>query len=352
MKLFAYKLSTKEQTLFAKRLAYLMRAGVPILDSLNLLKEQIQAKAGKELLRKIVADVANGQYLSTALSKFKNSFSGFFINIIRIGESSGILSDNLEYLAEELKKKDLLRRKILSAMFYPVFIVVATLGLVTLLTVIVFPKVLPIFTSINVPLPLSTRILIVVSKIFINYGWLLLLSLVIFIITFVILLRRPSYKFAFQVFLLKLPLAGSIAKSYQLSNFCRTLGLLLKGDSRLQEAVAITATTMENLVYRRQLELLAVSVSRGEKISTMLSGKKDLFPDLVTHMVAVGETTGNLSDTFLYLAQIYEEDLDDITKNLSSLLEPVLMIFMGLMVGFVAISIITPIYSITQKLHP
>lgn len=352
MDILRYKISLKDQTLFAKRLSYLMRAGVPILESLSLMQRQMGSKKGQKLLGQVVADVSNGQYLSSALEKFNGTFSDFFINIIRVGETSGILSNNLEYLAEQLKKKQVLKHKILSAMFYPLFIVVATLGLVGLLTTVVFPKVLPIFSSINVPLPFSTRLLIKVSRLLIIHGWLVALIGGVLIIVAIILLRRERFKYALEALILKLPVAGRIAVNYQLSNICRTVGLLLKGDSRLQEAITIAATTTENLVYRRQLKLLSGQITRGKKISTLLETNKHLFPDMVNHMVAVGETTGNLSDSFLYLAEIYEQELDEITKNLSSLLEPVLMVFMGLIVAFVAISIITPIYSLTQKLKP
>lgn len=151
--------------------------------------------------------------------------------------------------------------------------------------------------------------------------------------------------------ILKIPLAGNISKNYYLSNFCRTLGLLLKGDSRLDSAIRTTATATENLVYRGEFKKLAEFVDRGGKISSYLENRSKLFPDMLGHMVAIGETAGNLSETFLYLADLYESEVDELTKNLSGMIEPVLMVFMGLLVGFVAVSIITPIYAVTQKLH-
>lgn len=351
-KLFQYKFSLKEQTLFAKRLSYLMRAGVPILDSLNLLKEQLKSKSARNMFGKIVADVANGQFLSSAMEKFRDSFSEFAINIIKVGETSGILSENLEYLAEELKKKQILKKKIVSALFYPIFIVVATLGMSGVLTVFVFPKVLPIFASVGAGLPVTTQILIAVSKFLIAYGVWVLLLLVAGVVGFGLLMRVPSFRFAVEKIIFRLPLAGKISQSYQLSNLCRTLGLLLKGESKLEHALLTTASTTGNLVYERELKMISAFVSRGGKISTYMDSRRRYFPDMISHMVAVGETTGNLSDTFIYLAEMYEQDLDDLTKNLSGLLEPVLMIFMGVLVGFVAVSIITPIYSVTQKLKP
>ena len=350
--LFSGRMSKQEQVLFAKRLAFLMRAGVPILDSLELLKNQMRNKASIAIFEQVIADVANGHFLSTALEKFKGVFGDFAVNIIRVGEHGGILSDNLHYLAEELKKQQALRKKVMSALFYPIFIVVATLGMVGLLTIVVFPKVLPIFSSINVPLPLSTKILIVASRFLIHFGWLVLLILFFGSIGFSFAVKNEKFRKFIEQILLKLPLVGSISQNYFMANFCRTMGLLLKGETKLDDAIRTTAKTTENLVYRQQFEHIAQTVNKGEPISSYLNKHPKYFPEMLGHMVAIGEKAGNLSETFLYLAEMYEQEVDDLTKNLSSLIEPVLMVFMGLMVGFVAVSIITPIYSITQKLHP
>lgn len=338
--------------MFAKRLGFLMRAGVPVLESLELLKSQTKSNSSRLIFSRIIFDVSNGRALSSALAARNNIFGDFAVNIIRVGEQNGILCDNLNYLAEELRKKQQMKRKILSAMFYPAFIICATLLLTVGLTIFVFPKVLPIFSSVNLSLPLSTKILIFASNFLINRGLYLTICLIAAAAAVIFLLKRPKFKMAAEQIALKTPLAGNISQNYYLSNFCRTLGLLLKGDSRLDEAIKITAATTENLVYRRELEGVGRFVDKGGKISVYLLERPGLFPDMLGHMVAVGETAGNLSETFLYLADLYEAEVDDLTKNLSGLLEPVLMVFMGLLVGFIAISIITPIYSVTQKLAP
>jgi type IV pilus assembly protein PilC len=152
--------------------------------------------------------------------------------------------------------------------------------------------------------------------------------------------------------ILRLPLIGNIIQSYTMANFSRTLGLLLKGGVRITEAIIITGDTMTNVVYKKELTAIAHGVLKGEKISQYLEKRTHLFPDLLTQMISIGESTGNLSESLTYLAEMYESEVDDLTKNLSSTLEPVLMIFMGILVGFVAVSVITPIYSITQNLHP
>jgi len=345
------KFSQKEQILFAKRMGFLMKAGVPILESLILLKKQIKSKSADKIFEQIILDVSAGQFLSGSLAKLRGTFGDFAVSIIKVGEQSGILAENLNYLSEELRKKQQLRRKILGALFYPVFIVIATLILTFVLMIFVFPKVLPIFSSVNLDLPISTKILIFVSGVLIKFGFVLLLLAICAAIGFIFLIKQPRFRIFTEALILKIPLAGKISQNYYLSNFCRTLGLLLKGDAKLDSAIRITASATENLVYRRELENAAGFVDKGGKISGYLESRPGLFPDMLSHMVAIGETAGNLSETFLYLAGIYEGEVDELTKNLSGLIEPVLMVFMGLLVGFVAVSIITPIYAVTQKLH-
>ena len=148
-----------------------------------------------------------------------------------------------------------------------------------------------------------------------------------------------------------MPIIGKIMRDYNLANFTRTMGLLLRGGITMGDALPISAKTTPNLVYKKEFKELAVVVNRGAKISTHLSKSRDLFPDIVTQIISVGEHSGNLSNSLMYLSEMYEAEVDDFTKNLSSMIEPILMIIMGILVGFIAISIITPIYGITQHLN-
>ena len=347
------RLSIKEQVLFAKRLSFLVRSGVPILDGLHMLRNQARSKAKRRIFDAVIADVSNGQYLSTSLGKFKHVFGAFTINIIRVGETSGILSKNLNYLSEELKKKQALKRKVMGALVYPIFITIATLGVTTMLTVYIFPKILPIFKSLNVALPLYTKILISVSTVLQTYGvWLLLGSIFLFIILSAAFKKINTLHYYGDRFLLKTPLLGSIMHGYNMTNFSRTLGLLLTSGVPVVEAITITADTTQNLVYKKEFTDMANNVIKGEKISKHLERSRHLFPDILTHMISIGETTGNLSEALIYIAELYENEVDDLTKNISNSIEPVLMVFMGLVVGFVAISVITPIYAVTQNIHP
>jgi type II secretory pathway component PulF len=347
------RFSLKEQIFFTKRMAFLSRAGVPVLEALSIIKNQTKSPQKAKVYESLIADVANGQNLSASMAKFKYFLTDFGVNLVKVGESSGILEQNLTYLADELVKKDLLRKKVIGAMVYPIFITLATLGVTTLLTVYIFPKIMPIFTSLHVDLPLTTRILIAVSDYLRHWGLLTLLVILIALVAF-ILARMHFREFRYHTdnALFYIPLAGAIARSYNLANFCRTMGLMLRSGLQIAVAMEITAETTPNLVYQRAFAEVAACLRRGEPMSRELERREKLFPSILTHMIAVGEKTGSLSQTLSYLSEMYESEVDDQTKNLSSSIEPVLMIVMGLLVGLIAVSVITPIYGITQHLSP
>jgi len=346
---FLTRVPLQEQVIFARHLAIMARAGLPLLDSLNMLKKQSKSKSLKKILTNLADEVSNGQFLSDSLEKFRGIFGSLFIDIIRVGETSGILAENLNYLADELKKKQELRRKVIGAMIYPAVVMAATFGITGLLTVFIFPKILPVFASFNVELPLSTRILIKFSHIATNYGGWLILGIFLFFLAFWFFLKIPVVRFYYHHFVLYLPIFGKLVKAVNLSNFCRTLGLTLKSGIQAVQAINITSSTLSNLVYQKELKAMGEDLTRGEAISKYLDSRPGIFPPMVGQMISVGENTGNLSETCLYLAEFYEGEVNEFTKNLSNILEPMLMVMMGIIVGFVAISIITPIYEVTSS---
>lgn len=349
--LLGRRLSTRDQMFFARRLSFLVGSGVPLLESLEVLLEQVSSRALTHVLTRTVEDVRNGKALAVALSRFSGQFGEFAINIIKVGESGGALATNLRYLAEELEKKDALRKKVVSALVYPIFITVATLGVTGLLTVYIFPKITPIFNSLNVDLPLTTRILIGVSAFLREYGLVLVGVLLVLAVILVVLHRNiRAFRALWDRMLLALPIAGGMVQYYNMATLSRTLGLLLTSGTSIVEALHTTRDTMRNLTYRAELDRAIEHVRAGEKISAHFRRHQRLFPSMVSHLVAIGERTGNLADTFIYLSEFYEGEIDTSAKNLSNALEPALMIMMGVLVGFVAVSVITPIYEITQTL--
>ena len=343
------RVPAQEQLVFAKNLSVMVKAGMPVPESLRMLQKETKSRALKKILEQVISDVSNGQFLSASFEKYHNIFGDLFINIIRVGESSGTLSENLNYLADELKKKGELKSKIIGALVYPIVVLVATFGITGMLTVLIFPKILPIFKTLNVTLPVTTQILIAVSNILTNHGLTAILTALASLVFLWLILKIQKVRDFYHHFLLRLPIFGTMIKDVNLANIARTLGLTMKSGVKIVEAISITTQTLSNLVYKEQLLKITENIQKGQTISEYLYPKPRLFPAMMAQMVSVGENTGNLSETLLYLSEFYEAELGDKTKNLSNILEPILMVVMGIIVGFVAISIITPIYEVTSS---
>jgi len=347
------RFSAKERTLFAKRLAFLLRAGVPLVEALHLIRSQTSSVGKGRVYDEVIHDVKEGQYLATSLAKHARLFGEFSINLIRVGETSGVLSQNLSYLSDELQKHHDLIRKVRAAMVYPVFITLSTLGVTATLTAFIFPKLMPIFTSLHVDLPLTTRMLIAAADYLAKWGITTVLVLALGVVAF-FAVRNKSERMRYRTdrALLRVPIMGALARAYNLANFSRTLGLLLKSGLSLMDAIVTVGQTTHNRAYRAASKEMSDAVLRGEPVSRALAARPELFPDMFVHMVAIGESTGNLSGSLIYMSEGYESEVDELTKGLSSAIEPVLLIVMGLLVGLIAVSVITPIYSITQYLTP
>ncbi len=345
------RFSTKEQVLFAKRLSFLVHAGVSLVESMTIIRNQTKSKRKKLVFNRVVQDITAGQFLSSSLAKYNGLFSDFTINLIRVGENTGVLPENLTHLAEELAKKQALLHKVRGALIYPIFITVATFGVTGLLIAFIFPKIMPIFISLNIPLPLTTRVLLTVSTYLAHFGLITLLGSIVVLILFSIIrklcipIRRTT-----DWMQLKLPIIGPITQWYNCANFCRTLSLTLSSGVNLSEALYINAAVTSNLLYKNAYLDFASHVLKGETISSTMASYKKLFPEILPHMIQIGETTGNLPGTLGYLSQLYETEVEDSTKNLASTIEPVLLCTMGILVGLIAISIITPIYEVTKFL--
>ncbi len=341
----------QEKILFSKNMALALRSGVSLVNSLKLMQKQAKSKSMKKILMSLMDDANRGVFLSASLEKFKSVFGDLFINVIRVAETSGTLPENLLYLGDELHKKDQLRKKVKGALVYPIIILVATIVIAITMVVFVFPKILPLFQSAKIELPLTTRILIAVSTATTDYGVWMLIGAILLIVGIRFFLKVPPVRFVYNKVLFFLPIFGGSIVNYNMATFTRTFGLLLKSGVKITEAIDITGTTLSNPVYQRAFKESAEGVRRGEFLSKSLAEDPRIFPTLMVNMIEVGENTGNLTENLAYLADYYESEVDDFVKNLSSILEPVLLLFMGGIVGFIALSFITPIYQVTRAIR-
>lgn len=340
------RVTVVEKVLLAKNLSVMIKAGLPLKEALDTLYDQARGKLRK-VLGSVIKDVEGGKSLADAMEKFPKVFPEYFTNIVRASEESGTLEENLEYLAEHMESDWTLRRKIRSAMLYPVFVLSATGVIGLALAIFVLPKVTELFSSFDVKLPVTTRMLLWVADAFQNYGLYIAIGLVIGVPLLIWFLRRNFVKPLTHRIILKTPIIKKISKNLNLARFDRTLGVLLRSGIPIDRALGITVNTLNNYVYRRDLEEAAEEVQKGKALSVVLDEHRGQFPKLVTRMIKVGEGSGKLEGTLLYLARYFEDEVDNLTKNLTTILEPVLLVIIGVIAGGLALSIITPIYQLT-----
>jgi len=344
-------ISDQEKIDFARHLAIIIKAGIPLYDGLIILKKQSQSPKIVKIIDQLSHDVSNGLFFADGLERYHDVFGDFFISVVRVGEASGTLAQNLLYLSEETKKRRNLKRRIKSAMVYPTIILVATLGVTAFLAFFVFPKLLPAITGSGAKLPASTMMLMSAINFFSQYGLQCIGGIIVLIIVFRIMLKHAQpFRYGMHYLILVSPALSKLSISLNLVNFSRIFSLLLKSGVKITEALQITGKTFDNLVYRRFVQAASEEIGRGGSLAQFLETKPKLFPPFITGMIQIGEATGNLNENLMYVGEYYEEEVSYGLDNMTTFIEPAMLLLMGLMVGFVAISIITPIYSISSNI--
>ena len=329
----------------------MLNAGIPLHETLEVLNDQIASPSLQYVLGVALADLADGLPLHNSIAKFPKLFDTFFTNALAVGESSGTLSSTMEYLATQLEKSEELHGKVRSALIYPLIVFFGAVGIAIYLAFFLLPKILPLFLSLNVKLPATTRALLASSTwLSTRWPW-AMLAILLTILGAWLLLRIAKIRYAMSTFFLYLPIFGTLIKNIQMAKFSRILGTLLSSGVTIVAALQITAESTDHPVYKRALEKIARSMEGGETVSSVLHIHPKLFSRTAVSMIGIGERTGKLSESLLSLAQFTEREIDVTTQNLSILIEPITLLLVGLLVGFVALSIITPIYEITQGIH-
>ncbi|MCH7597464.1 type II secretion system F family protein [Patescibacteria group bacterium] len=342
--------SLVDKALFAKQLSVMLHSGLPLIEALDIASQSSRSKLSG-VLRGVSESVMSGHTLADSFSRYPKIFSGLFVSATRAGELSGTLVGNLENISVQLEKEKDLIAKVKGALVYPVVILIATFILGMILSFVILPKITPLFEGLRVELPTTTKALIAFSHFIENNGLIFFLSIIVFF-TFTIWLVRQSFTKPFtHWFLLHTPIIGRITMNANLARFSRTLGMLLKSGLRIDESLEITENTVGNFYYARALKRVSRNIRSGSKLSDNLATFNNLFPVLATRMIQVGEESGQFEKTLFYLASYYEDEVDTATKALSTAIEPLLLLFIGLVVGFLALSIITPIYDITGNIQ-
>ncbi|HBV57954.1 MAG TPA: hypothetical protein DEB73_01670 [Candidatus Magasanikbacteria bacterium] len=344
------RISVAQKIFLMDNLRVMLKAGLSITESFRILAAQTPSRKLKEMIEAIGVEVDKGTTLADTLTEFPELMPTIYVKMLASGEVSGKLDESLSEIVKQMKKNKELNSKVRGAMIYPIVVLLAVAGVGVEMVVFVLPKLLDLFGEMNVELPLPTRILIAVSSFLINYGIWVILFLILLIIGFIYLKKKPQVRSALDSLLLKLPIFGKISRQLNLARFTMTLSSLSKSAIPIIEALEITADVLNNVHYKNAVLEASKNVKTGVTISDSLEFYPKLFPPLATQMIMVGERSGTTDDLLNELAAYYNEEIDQTLKNISTIIEPVLIIFLGVVVGGLAVSVIMPMYSLSQAM--
>ena len=340
------KVSLIEKVLFTRHLGVMVKAGVSLPKALDILVLQTKNQKFSKIISEVGKNVNQGISLSESLSKYPEVFSKLFVNMIKVGEVSGNLEEVLFLLANQLKKDHDLVSKVKGAMIYPAVIVSAMLAIGVAMMVFVIPNLVSVFDAFETELPFTTKILILVSSFFSENIFLVIGLVAVLAMVFKMISKQSSGNKFFNSLILRLPAVGALVMKINVARFARTLGSLLASGVTIVQSLNIISETLTNVHYTQSLKNASQQISKGVELNKALGEYEKLYPVLVSQMIAVGEETGTLSDILIQLAEFYESEVDATLNNLSAIIEPVLMLIIGGAVGFFAVSIIQPMYSI------
>lgn len=342
--------SKTEVVLFTKHMAVMTKAGIPIAEALALLVDQVRSRALKTITRQISQQVDSGLSLSEAMAKFPHVFSHFHQSMVAVGEKTGNLDDSFEFLAQQLTKEHQLRKKIQSALLYPAIVLIGALILGGMIAFFILPQLAQFFEALDVELPWSTQLLLWIANTLQKYGLIIGVALVLGGIGGYILLHSKPVVAHWDRFKLWIPVLGPMMANYQYAHLTRSWGVLLQSGLPMGQSFEILIKTIDNQRLIQDLHFLSEQISSGESLGVQMESNQVILPKLMAKMVQVGEESGKLDETLQYLGDFYENELDLMSKNVASLLEPLLLLGIGLFVGFITLAIITPIYDLTGSI--
>ncbi len=342
--------NTRDITIFSRQFATVINAGLPVVQSLSILQRQAEKQGLKDALKRVREDVETGQNLSDALAKHPRLFNKLYIYLVRAGEVSGNLDGILERIATYMEKQAALRGKIRTALTYPTVVLVIALAVTWFLLTGIVPQFAQILDQLGGELPVITRALIAISDFLRFQWWLLAIIIVAGIVGLIMFRRTPNGRRAIDRLLLRTPVVGTLVQKSAIASFSNTFGLLLRSGVNIIESIDITKGTAGNAIVEDILTETKEAVQRGEQISTTLSKYPRVFPPMVSSMVAIGEETGAVDSMLQKVADFYEREVDEAVESLTAALEPALIVFLGVIVGFIVAGMFLPMFSIIGQL--
>ncbi len=346
---FLNRIKVKDLAVFARQFAVMISANVTIVQALRIFAEQSDHPRLKIIIGEVAEEVDGGMRLSDSLAKRSDVFSSFFISVIRSGETSGKLDDVLEYLAEEMEKDYDMTAKIRNAMIYPGFVLSGLLGVGTFMMIFVIPKLTDIIAQAGAQLPFATRVLIATSHFLKGYWWLLIAGIIGFVFGFKAILRYPRARYLFDYFKLRLPIFGHLFQRIYLVRFTRSMDTLISGGVTVADSLRIAQDVVSNEVYKRLIRQTIQEIEDGNSIATIFAASP-LIPQMVSQMLSIGERTGKLDLVLKRVSDFYGREIDNMVANLMTLMEPIIMVLMGVGVGFMVAAIIMPMYQMANSI--
>jgi type IV pilus assembly protein PilC len=345
---FFERVKTTDLMIFTRQFATLLASQVPISDSLRNLYEQTTKPVLKQVIVEVATDIDTGFSLSQALSRHPGVFSEFYVNMVKSAEVTGRLGEVMDFLADYLEKQSILIGKVRNALIYPAFVIGLFILVVIVMLTMVLPQITPIFQEVRVELPFFTKILIGVGAFFADWWW--IAAIILFVVVFVIIdyFQTEEGKAVFNEVSLRLPIFGKLFQNLYLSRFAESTKVLIQGGLTIPQAIEIASRTIGNYVYRDILQEAAQNIRRGQLLSQALRGAQ-YFPPLVSQLIAVGESTGRLDALLDKAAAFYRRQTEDMVSNLVELIQPILLVVIGLLVAALFASILLPLYTLTQS---
>jgi len=340
-----------EKMMFARNLRVMIAAGLPLPRALRILGDQTPFPKFKTALHEIAEDIVRGTSFSKALAKHPDVFPEIFQSMVKVGEEGGTLEQVLRILTQQMEREHEVKSKIKGALIYPTVIIIAMICIGILMLVVVVPKLAETFEELNVELPPATKFVIAVGTFLANYWYLLPVIVLFLLILIKIILTAPAGKRVIDALTLKIPIIAPIIKKTNSAYTVRTLGSLITSGVPIVRSLEVTSGALGNVYYKEALTESAEQVRKGAKLSEILKSYQNLYPTLVIQMVEVGEETGQTSEILAQLANFFEEEVTNATKNITAIIEPVIMLVIGAAVGFFAISMIQPMYSMLGAIH-
>lgn len=342
------RINSSDIASFTRQLSTMINAGLPITESLHILRNQSKGSMQK-IVATILADIEGGESFSSALSKHKKIFTPTYIALIKSGEIGGVMDDVLARLADNMEKQQEFKGKVKGALIYPVIIVVGMLVVSLVMMIFVMPRLTSLYDEFNAELPLPTKILIGTSNIIIKFWPLMIILVIVLIYGFILYRKTPLGRRKVDQLTFKIPVFGDLQRQIILTNISRTLSMMVGAGVSILEALNITAEVVDNVIISDALKDAAKQVEKGFPIAFSFARHPDAFPYILSQMIAVGEETGKMEEVLKKISHVFEVESDEKVKGLTSAIEPLIMILLGLGVGFLVIAVILPIYNLTSS---